>query len=525
MLKKFIDKTIEYKVFIFLAFYLIFRLFILNINNSEWGDSYRILRATEYLENGVYPSDEKRPPLFSYLLSFNFSPDYIFSSRLWMVMISFLCVIVFYKLLDTLSLKINSNLKFFAVIFFALNPLFLYWSIRIYADSLFLLIVLLSFYLYYLHLKSEKTIYLLALAVVLVCGVITRFEGYLLIGSIILASLIQFKNQLNKFILTLLTILFLILVIMNPDIFHYPNPLASSYVDEAVSRVITLKEVMNFVSQLFFVLGSIFSVYLFVYSFKKNAAFLKENLSILFFVSLEVLLAAYWFAAVPRLFVQLIPFLVILFVISLDYFQNSFDKVTSLKKYFKDLLQKDKRSTLTILLLLAFYIFSQVNLRLPFLLNKKSFILIVVSMSVVGFYFLLSRKDNLFLLLSVLLSLSWGIMFISLEKDVFKVLNQGVAFLRDTKNSNDTVLTNDVSGMTRYYLKDMIIYNEKLNSGSRPIKESDLKGAKYVLITNEHNVDLSFTPSKYPFLEVIAEYRENLYGRDFFTIIAKVKDK
>lgn len=516
--------SLNQKILIFLIFYCIFRILIININNSEWGDSYRILRATDFLEIGTYPEDEKRPPFFSYLLSFNFVSDYILSSRIWMLIISLLTVWLFYLVLKEVLPNIDDKLKIFAVMFFALNPLFLYWSIRIYADTLFLLFSLVSIYIYYKYLNTNKYLYLLIIPFILNISILTRFEGYLLLASTFGAAFFQFKNIQSRLILYSLTSILFLFIISNPETFYYQNPLTSSYVDEAVSREIGVNEVLNFISQLFFILGSILSVYLFAFSVRDNLVFLRNNLIISFLLFLQLALAAYWFAAVPRLFLTAVPFLIFLFVVSLNKFIKTYSGDLNLKN-IKKFISKDKFGIIIPLLLVSFYLLSQFNLRLPFLLNKKTYIFTIVAVSLLALFLLLRRKFSAFMLVSVILSASWGIMFISLEKDVFKVLNKAVMFLSSEKNPEDIVLTNDVSGMTRYYLKDSLKFSNRLNSGSNPIKEDDLDGAKYVLVTNEHNVDLSFTPAKYPFLEVIGEFRETLYGREFFTIIAKVKAK
>ena len=61
-------KKIPKKFYIYVLFVLL-HLLLLNVNTAEWGDSYRILRASEYIRDGSYPQDEKRPPLFSFVLA------------------------------------------------------------------------------------------------------------------------------------------------------------------------------------------------------------------------------------------------------------------------------------------------------------------------------------------------------------------------------------------------------------------------------------------------------------------------
>jgi hypothetical protein len=91
-------KTIffNYK-FIFLLF-LSLHIIFFNINTAEWGDSYRILRASEFARKGAYPSDEKRPPLFSILLSIRpAAQDQIIWGRLFMFAVSVLFYFVYQR--------------------------------------------------------------------------------------------------------------------------------------------------------------------------------------------------------------------------------------------------------------------------------------------------------------------------------------------------------------------------------------------------------------------------------------------
>lgn len=104
------------KYLLFFSLYFLFRISILNINSAEWGDSYRILRATNYLEFGSYPEDEKRPPLFSFLLLIKLVSDPIISSRIIMMFISFLVLGFFYLLLKEISYKISENQRFLSLI-------------------------------------------------------------------------------------------------------------------------------------------------------------------------------------------------------------------------------------------------------------------------------------------------------------------------------------------------------------------------------------------------------------------------
>ena len=120
---------------------------LLNINVAEWGDSYRILRASEYIKDFEYPSDEKRPPLYSFVLAL--SPegfDQVGFARLMMFGISLVSLLLFIKLCD-LVFK-NVLIKNISLAFFILNPVYLYWSLRVMSDVFFSMIVLASLFFF-----------------------------------------------------------------------------------------------------------------------------------------------------------------------------------------------------------------------------------------------------------------------------------------------------------------------------------------------------------------------------------------
>src|SRR3990167_1156720 len=54
--------------FIFLGVYVLLRLIFININYTEWGDTFRMVRASEFISNLSWPWDEKRWPFYSLLL-------------------------------------------------------------------------------------------------------------------------------------------------------------------------------------------------------------------------------------------------------------------------------------------------------------------------------------------------------------------------------------------------------------------------------------------------------------------------
>ena len=129
---------------------------------------------------------------------------------------------------------------------------------------------------------------------------------------------------------------------------------------------------------------------------------------------------------------------------------------------------------------------------------------------------------KLFISVLIVFNVIWGYLFISLEKDTLRVLNTATIYFTQNYTPEGNVLTNDISSITRYYLKDKYVLTSLLSKG-RDLSESiKLNNIDYVIITNEQNPEMSFTPSKHPYMTILHEFRQVVGGREFFTYIAKV---
>ena len=518
---KIINLLTKYKYIIFIFLYLVFRLFILNINSAEWGDSYRILRATEHLESFSYPSDEKRPPLFSAVLLLNPLNEVITGSRVIMLVISLLILASFYFLLKQINFSLTENQRFFALVFFAINPLFLYWSIRIYADSLFLLLMLVGLNVFYLYQKNQNRLLLPILSLVTILAVLTRFEGYILFCCLFLALLFSAKRKLDNLFYLIPFMLFLFLVIYFPQYSFYKNPIGSSYVDEATGRSLSLREILNFGVQYLFILGNLYTIYFLAFSKNIIYRFFKENLVILFIILVHSALAFVWFAAVPRLFLPLIPFLCILFVKSIETFFSETSRIAT-SSYLKNFWRREYLHYIIPVLLLLTYALGQAYLKLPFLLTNLTYFSVILVYSAILLPVIFYHYKKLFIVLVLVFNLAWGYMFISLEKDTLKVLNTATLYFINNYSSHGNVLTNDISSITRYYLGDKHYQTGLLTKGRDLSEVIKLYNIEYVIVTNEQNPEMSFTPSKHPYMTILKEFRQLIGGREFYTYIAKV---
>ena len=535
MLNKLKSSFLEQKYFwIFLFLYLIFRIFILNTNSAEWGDSYRILRATEYLQTFTYPEDEKRPPLFSVLLLIKLHEDPVLAGRIVMIFISLVNLFLLYslssKLISYLNLKskIYRHIPLIVTILFSLSPLYLYWALRIYADNLFLTFMLLSFGLYFNFLDSQKSFhkffYMTLVSLVTVLAILTRFEGYLLFGSLLLSlfiSVLIYKNSkdLKYFLFFGLITFGLIFFVSYFDKYtFYENPLVSKYVDEVESRKLTVREVGNYVFQLIYLSGSIFGM-IFLY-FGAGSFLSKKFLPIYVFIFLQLALSFIWYAAVPRLFLPVLPFYLFLVVLGVYVF---YEKTRSQK-----ISNISKRIVILSFLLLLAYFSSQYILKVPFLITGFRLLAVNLGVGLIGIvifliYFYKTKSIKMIFAHLFISSVVWTYLFISLEKDTYKVLNQGIMYFLKNYPKNSIVMTNDVSSISRFYLKDNFRYSRELDL-NRNIEEKVSKvRPDFIIVTNEHNPQMSFTPSKIPNLVLEKEFREVVNTRTFFTQIIRVK--
>lgn len=505
----------NYKILIFFALYFVFRILIVNFNSAEWGDSYRILRATAFLENNSYPKDEKRPPLFSYFLTIApNSIDPVTSARYLMVVVSVLTVMFFWLVVQNINIDLNFNEKLGALALFSFNPLFVYWSMRVYADTFFLLIALIVFYLFLSFQKNQSYFKLVLMSFFCFLGVMTRFEGYLLISAITLGFIFNAIKERNfaqvKYLSIYLVIGFSLFfwAINTPETF-FKNPLSSSYVDEANRRQVGVFDILGFFLHLIFILGNLFAVFFYFLDRKKLYEFFQNNFFLLAYLAFGIILGLAWPAAIPRLLIQVVPILIILFVLGLSIYFSS--RVSFPKKYF-----------LIFPILLISYLGGQFLIRSQFLLTNYYFMFAILLVSSVQFYFIYKRKSLQFILSLGFGVVLWMFFFISLHRDIYKVLNIGVTYFSNVYQKDGVIVTNDVSYLTKFYFGDNLKYLREVDFGIDIKKFLEDRNARYIIVTNEHNPNMEYTPEKYPYLEVIFEHREEVNGRDFFVVISKV---
>lgn len=502
-------KKVNFKIWFFLAF-LVIHVVFLNINAAEWGDSYKILRSAQFIRHFTYPADEKRPPLFPFVLSIiPNSADQIFWGRVELLFFSIASFFVFLNLFKILSKDRESALKP-ALILFILNPVYLYWSLRVMSDIPFSFLVLLVFY-FISKWRDNYSFGKLALIGVLIgLAVMTRFEGYILFGAIILGFVFdKFKFSLLKNAKNFIYVTFAFSITVLPYL-YFRNPFKSSYLDEPAGRSYDLKTLFIYISSLLFLFG--FS-YAFFFLFKRSQLvkkFFVENSSIAFFVLLELLVILAWPAAIPRLFVSIIPFLII-------------PLAWSVYEYFNEKEVKSLSSQVIPLgLLLFIYVISQFFLKLQFLVLIKPVFVTIILLQILTVYSIIKRNTLSFYVLLVLLLVIWSFSTIWMHKDIFRSINNASIYIKN--NLKGKVVYNDVSYVSAWYLNKNGTYFSKIEKDSTTFEDYLNTGADYVLVTNEHNTNLSFDAAKRPYLTLVKNFEYKVNGKEFFSRIYKLKN-
>jgi len=517
-----------------LALGLVARALLININSAEWGDSYRILRASNFVKQFSYPSDEKRPPLFSILLAIRLNNvDAVLWGRIIMFDISILSLYVFYIL--SKKYLATQNQRALAVALLALNPVYLYWSLRIYADVPFSLLVMLCFYVFELWREKQSMLYIAVMGIICGLGILTRFEGYLLMLATVTGIFVATKEPLTRRLKVSAIALLTTALVVLPWLI-YRNPLTSSYFEEPTGRKYDLEMLLTYLVSYIFVLGiipagSVITTYLFPKRSTDLLAVFKKYPHIVAFVLLESALILAWPAAVPRLFVPVIPFLVLAFVKAHSPFHLVVAGATAARGAGGEIRvpQRERRGTrltatgTAAVVLTAVYVIAQNHLRLQFLGPHTAVFAFVAVVSVICTLSIIFKQHKLFLLFSIISMLALSASTIYLHKGIYRSIKEisqsAVADL--SAQAGGKIIHNDTAGIANWYLPGSE-YKNLDNKQYLTQKYLQENRVTYIILTNEFNPNLEIDLKKRPYLELVKESKHTTGGKMFFTWLIKV---
>jgi hypothetical protein len=492
------------------AIALLARVAMVNINAAEWGDSYRILRASNFIRHLSYPADEKRPPLFSAVLAVRpATVDAVVWGRVIMLGLSLLALGTFAKLAK-LYLP-TSRQQFWAVLLLAINPVYLYWSLRLYADVPFSLLVLVCCYVFeawrvrWVHTNNHPTRLLVVMGVVCGLSILTRFEGYLLTLATVTGIVVVAKARPKTAVAFAAIVSVTTLAVILPWLV-YRNPLTSAYFEEPGGRAYDLTMLATYAVSYLFVLGIIPAGALVVSHFNTNSATNLRNWAlryphILSFVALESLLILAWPAAVPRLFVPIIPFVILAFV---SAWQNRINwRITAG----------------TALVLTVGYGIVQHQLRLQFIGSHTAIYICVTLLAGLGTVALALQRHKLFMLTAVLSMAMLTASTVYLHRTIYSSIKEIATFSAGA--TQGTIIHNDTAGIVSWYLPHSVYKNldDKKYLTQAYLQENTVD---YIILTNEFNPTMEIDLKKRPYLELVRVSKYTAGGKMFFTWLVQV---
>ncbi len=549
---KYISKIRPVHVFLF---FVTVHLFLFGINAAEWGDSYRILRAAEFLrdakwvdESGTlgepeavfnYPQDEKRPPLFSVILALRpQAAEQVFWGRVVMFGFSLGAFYIYYRLLRLLfgrdELKIT-----LALLLFALNPVFLYWSLRVMADVPLAFFALLAIYVLTLvreqpkqkitktYLTKALRLWPVILGFIVGLSVLLRFEGYIIFGAVGLGILYLdgfssvdrfFANSitgLKKHFWQLFWYVLVFLLTILPWVL-YRNPLTSSYFGEQTGRTFSFDTVVIFALSAVFLFGFTFAGYFYVQNWRGILTFSQKNVGIAVLVLAELLLILWWPAAIPRLFTITVPFLTIFLA---DSVVGYFTRGSIFKTKYLDLLFLGG--------VLGFYILGQYYYKLQFLVLLKPVFMLVVILAVVQIYFIYKVLFSKFLVALVVSMVLWVGATIYIHKDIYRTIKEAAIYAATTVSG--PLAHNDGESVAEWYLNYYNSGDDRVADKLVDVSDVELVdkedferlGVRYMLITSEPNPDFELEINIEE-VNRLATFKHYINGAFFYSEVLEV---
>ena len=514
-------KKYRYIIF-FLLGYIALRVLIINVNVTEWGDSFRILRAAEYLLNFSYPLDEKRLPIFSALLA----PGLLFIEPvLWGRIYAILAAVVNLILTAVLFKQFYPKAKqlhlLIVMTLLAFNPIFFYWSLRIMAETTFTVFVLLAFVVYLLD-RERFVSRPYVLGVVLSLAALTRYEGFLLAGAFGLSYLL--KKDWRSLIKTFSVFVLLVAPWFILTKFIFKGGTSDAYVSELSTFKFDLYRLGYFITYSLFFVGSpvLTSLLLYRHSESKTknlsplaSSALQNNdpsrvvqddgmvwrllINPLFtFSFLEFALFFIWTPSLPRIMIPIIPIAIILVVKNLVEV---------------DFIKQHRPFIVAALLSVFCFLFLQLKFRLYFLVLSYSGLALILALSFLAIL-TVWRGSKKYFLVSVLATFLVGsFVAVANQRLVYSTIYEASVY---AKTLPGKIAYSDETGVSAWYLGNKgVSYPQNLQRDAAGQKEWLKKNQiSYVLDSNEFNrgskLDVTGVVCAYRVEETIADVLDSV---------------
>jgi len=195
------ERILKYTYILIILITIGILLFFYNQNQGYWWDEAVYLGLAQNLQEGNYwinvPGQEAfRPPLFpviiSGLLTFGFG---IFLIKFLPILFAIFSVLVIY---DIVRVMYNKEIALWSALVLTASHYFLFFSLKLLTESLFILLSLLMIYLYYSGIKEDRRLFLLA-GLFTGLAFLTRYMGGILfLVYLIYPLLIGKKKEIKR---------------------------------------------------------------------------------------------------------------------------------------------------------------------------------------------------------------------------------------------------------------------------------------------------------------------------------------
>ncbi len=483
-----------------LAFYLLARILLINLNYTEWGDTFRMVRGSEFLANFDWPWDEKRWPFYSVVLipGILFGQPILFG-RVIGILISLLTLIYIYFFYKKLVTDIDGSEPddthaVFSTLLVASSSVFAYWSFRVMADPLFTLMIVVFAY----HFLQEFQRYIPRftvnkglLSLVLLIITMTRLEGLFMLSGVLLFLFVT--KRLRDLILFIVPQLLVYVPWTFYAKFLYPGQVENDYFKEAEGFVFNLERFTYFSTYTIYLL--VIPVFVFFIFWGARQIYLNANvrnnlgkylpyLPLSLFILQELLIGFIWTPSLPRIYMPIIPFIVMIGTYGMfKFFAEDFSSKARMKYCFVTIL------------LTAIFAGLQGSQKLYFLGASKPMFFIIIGVSVlISILMLIKNRWSIRLIMISLLTLNILVSSVVIynQKDVYKSVKQGLEYLAKTEG---VVAYADETGNSSWYLRNRSYYLPPDTVMSNFDEQYDIlkqNNVKYVLLTDEFNRGSNF---------------------------------
>lgn len=473
-------KNLDYKFPIFLAVYVILRLWLLNFNSAENGDFYNFLLLARDITAGKFPIFTNRLPFYPLLLAIGLPfLDGVLWGRILSLIFSVGILILTYKIATLFST--SRNIAFLTVVLLTLNPIFAHDSLRALSEPPFVFFVILTFYLYYRKDVPLRGVFLGTSALL---AAMTRFEGYLLIPAVLLGLIVQKRWRDISAVLAIFLAPVIILWVRHQILTGEP-PLLIQYLPRILvgPRMFDLLPIyaMHVVFMAGFPLGALWAYMGLKDGLSKQ---FKQYLPLLVFLALELFLI-YKVHPGSRYFNALAPFFSFFLALGL------------LKEYNL----KKIHSLVISVILLSFFIYGSLKFQ-PFFvvgtifsaISTTIFTLLVILLIILSF-----RLKNwgyfrpLTICLVVLAGIVLSTSIVLYRQHDYYTVTEASKFVLQKEGK---VAWSDETGVSTWYLREKGMgLSEDLNDDEQWawLKKN---GVQYVLLTNEYNEGAELTVVK-----------------------------